>query len=167
MAAERVGVIRVLVCFAEFRCGSWVGESNSCRRRSCSSRDPAGVMASRASRGRRGQHSPHQAEAAGLARQPADDLHPPAGLAEGALDEVGVPDPLMVLDGQAQIAGQLRSVREQTPTADGNRDWQVWAKTSTRFCTASTSFGPGPMPAAAALQRQKSPRTHPSSPAAR
>ena len=46
MAVECVGAIRVLVCVAEFRCGSWVGGSNSCRRSSCSSRDPAGVMAS-------------------------------------------------------------------------------------------------------------------------
>ena len=34
----------VSVCFAEFRCGSWVGGSCRARRRSASSRSPAGVM---------------------------------------------------------------------------------------------------------------------------
>src|SRR6266705_3893205 len=52
------------------------------------------------------QDGPDQGEAAGLAGQPADDLDPAAGLAEGALDEVGVPDPLVVLGGEAQVGGQ-------------------------------------------------------------
>src|SRR6266516_3239309 len=34
------------------------------------------------------QDGPHEGEAAGLAGEPADDLDSPAGLAEGALDEV-------------------------------------------------------------------------------
>ena len=38
------------------------------------------------------QDGPDQGEAAGLAGEPADDLGAAAGLPEGALDEVGVPD---------------------------------------------------------------------------
>ena len=52
------------------------------------------------------QHRPHQRQAAGLAREAADHLHPPAGLAEGALDEVGVTDPLPVLAGETQMHGE-------------------------------------------------------------
>src|SRR5690348_15219744 len=37
------------------------------------------------------EDGPDEGKAAGLAGQPSDDLDPPAGLAEGALDEVGVP----------------------------------------------------------------------------
>src|SRR5260370_13126712 len=48
------------------------------------------------------QDGPDQGEAAGLAGEPADDLDPAAGLAEGALDEVGVPDPAVVLRGEPQ-----------------------------------------------------------------
>src|SRR6266487_4442941 len=43
------------------------------------------------------QHGPDQGEAAGLAGEPADDLGAAPRLAEGALDEVGVPDPVVVL----------------------------------------------------------------------
>jgi hypothetical protein len=50
------------------------------------------------------QDGPDQGEAAGFAGQPADDLDPAAGLAEGALDEVGVPDPVVVLAGKRRLA---------------------------------------------------------------
>jgi hypothetical protein len=43
------------------------------------------------------EHCPHQRQAGAFAGQSADDLHPPAGLTEGAFDEVGVPDAGMVL----------------------------------------------------------------------
>jgi len=59
------------------------------------------------------QDGPDEVEAAGFAGEPADDLDPPAGFAEGALDEVGVPDPLVVLDREAQVAGELLAVGEQ------------------------------------------------------
>ncbi len=148
-------------CVFEFRCGSWVGGSNSCRRSSCSSRDPAGVMAMPApAAGGAVEHGPHQAEAAGLAGQPADDLHPPAGLAEGAFDEVGVPDPLMVLDGQTQIAGQLLSVREQA--LDRRREVETGRSRRRRRCdSAQRQPGPalGRCQRPTVLQCQRSPRT--------
>src|SRR6266568_2375417 len=49
------------------------------------------------------EHGPHQGEAAGLAGQAPDDLDPAAGLAEGAFDEVGVPDAVVVPGGEAQV----------------------------------------------------------------
>src|SRR5450755_3355537 len=59
------------------------------------------------------QDGPDEVEAAGLPREPADDLDAAAGFAEGALDEVGVPDPLVMLGGEPQVAGQLLAVRQQ------------------------------------------------------
>ncbi len=59
------------------------------------------------------QHGPHQGQAAGLAGEPADDLDPAAGLTEGALDEVGVPDAVVVLGGEPQVGGQALAVGEQ------------------------------------------------------
>src|SRR5664280_1924013 len=47
------------------------------------------------------------------AGQPADDLHPAAGLAKGPLDEVGVPDPIPVLPGEAQVDGEVVAAVEQ------------------------------------------------------
>ena len=58
------------------------------------------------------QDGPHQGQAARLAGQPADDLDPAAGLAERSLDEVGVPDPVMVLGGEPQVGGQALPVGE-------------------------------------------------------
>ena len=52
------------------------------------------------------EDGPDQRQAAGLAGQPADDLDAAAGLAEGALDEVGVPDPVISARGEAQVDGQ-------------------------------------------------------------
>src|SRR6266516_5600532 len=43
------------------------------------------------------EDGPYEGEAAGLAGEPTDDLDPAAGLAEGPLDEVGVPDAVVVL----------------------------------------------------------------------
>src|SRR5260370_1666639 len=57
------------------------------------------------------QDGPDQGEAAGLAGEPADDLDPAAGLAERSLDEVGVPDPVVVLGGEPQVARPALSVR--------------------------------------------------------
>src|ERR1035441_5906333 len=56
------------------------------------------------------QDGPDEVEAAGLAGEPADDLDAAAGLAEGPLD-VGVPDPLVMLGREPQVAGQLLAVR--------------------------------------------------------
>jgi hypothetical protein len=52
------------------------------------------------------QHSPAQRGAGGLAGQPADHLHPPAGLAEGALDQIRVPGARPIGLGQAQVGEQ-------------------------------------------------------------
>jgi hypothetical protein len=49
------------------------------------------------------EHGPDQGEAAGLAGELADDLDPAAGLAEGFFNEVGVPDAVVVLGGEAQV----------------------------------------------------------------
>ena len=43
----------------------------------------------------------------------ADHLDPAAGPAGDAFDEVGVPDALVVLDGETQVVGQLVAVAEQ------------------------------------------------------
>ena len=59
------------------------------------------------------QDGPDQGEAAGLAGEAADDLDPAAGLAEGPLDEVGVPDAVVVLSGEPQVGGQPFAVGEQ------------------------------------------------------
>src|SRR6266853_3351390 len=59
------------------------------------------------------EDGPDQGEAAGLAGEPADDLDPAAGLAKGALNEVGVPDPAVVLGGEPQVGGQAGPVGEQ------------------------------------------------------
>src|SRR5260221_12272897 len=59
------------------------------------------------------EHGPDQGEAAGLAGEPADDLDPAAGLAERSLDEVGVPDAVVVLGGEPQVGGQAAPVGEQ------------------------------------------------------
>src|SRR5258708_8979557 len=59
------------------------------------------------------QDGPDQGEAAGLAGEPADDLDPAAGLAERSLDEVGVPDPVVVLGGEPQVGGQPFAVGGQ------------------------------------------------------
>jgi hypothetical protein len=65
------------------------------------------------------QNGPDKVEAAGLAGQPADDLDPAAGLTEGALDEFGVPDPLVVLEREPQAAGELLPVGEQAHDCRG------------------------------------------------
>jgi hypothetical protein len=62
----------------------------------------------------RSKHGPDEVEAGRFAGQSADDLDAAAGLAEGAFDEVGVPDAAVVLDREPQVAGQLRPVGEQT-----------------------------------------------------
>jgi hypothetical protein len=56
------------------------------------------------------QHGPHQAQPGTLSGEPADDFDPPAGLAEGPLDEVGVPDPVPVLLGEAQVGDEVLEV---------------------------------------------------------
>src|ERR671919_767286 len=59
------------------------------------------------------QHGPHQAGGAALAGGAPDALAPPAGLAEGALDEVGVTDTRPVPGREAQVGGQALGVRHK------------------------------------------------------
>ena len=56
--------------------------------------------------GRPVKHRPDQRQAALLTGQAADDLDPAAGLAEGALDQVGVADALAVLGREQQVDQQ-------------------------------------------------------------
>src|SRR5438094_4836818 len=46
------------------------------------------------------EHGPHQRQAGPFAGESADDLHSAAGLTEGALYEVGVPDAAVGLGGE-------------------------------------------------------------------
>src|SRR5215218_6491233 len=62
---------------------------------------------------------PDQPEARPFAGEPTDDLGPPAGLAEGALQQVGVADPLPVLGGEPQMHRELGERGGQA----GNRGW--------------------------------------------
>src|SRR6266496_799045 len=59
------------------------------------------------------QDGPDQGEAGGLAGEPADDLGAAAGSAEGPLDEVRMPDPVVVLSGEPQVGGEPSAVGEQ------------------------------------------------------
>ena len=96
--------------------GRWigVGGSSSWWRRSASSRVPVGVMVMpRQPREARSSTAHTRLRQRRFAGQPADHLHPAAGLAEGAFDEVGVPDPAVVLDRETQVAGQLFAIGEQ------------------------------------------------------
>ena len=87
MAAESVDATPVSGRFIEFRCGSWVGGSCSDRRRSASSRSPAGVMVNPRHPAKARSSTAHtRLEAAVLAGQPTDHLDPTAGLTERALD---------------------------------------------------------------------------------
>ena len=54
-----------------------------------------------------------------LAGQPADDLDPAAGFAEGAFDEVGVSGSGPMLTGKPQVDGQRVAVSEQGPHRRG------------------------------------------------
>ncbi len=56
------------------------------------------------------EHGPHERQAGAFAGEPADDLHPPAGLAEGAFDEVGVPDAAMVLSREPPVGEEVLEV---------------------------------------------------------
>jgi hypothetical protein len=61
------------------------------------------------------QHRPYQRQAGPLAGEAADDLHPPAGLAEGALDEVGVVVSLLGHTAQQLAMAVAEHVRVVSP----------------------------------------------------
>ena len=60
------------------------------------------------------EHRPEQRETAALARESSDDLDATSCLAECALDEIGMPDALVVLTREAQVSRQGLDVTEQT-----------------------------------------------------
>src|SRR5207247_9251509 len=57
-----------------------------------------------------GEHRPHQRQAGPFAGEEADDLHPPAGLAEGARDAVGGPDAAVVFGRGPQVGDEVLEV---------------------------------------------------------
>ena len=58
------------------------------------------------------EHGPDQREAGALPGEASDHLAPPAGFAEGPLQQIGVPDPLPVFPGKAQVGGQAVEVAD-------------------------------------------------------
>ena len=62
------------------------------------------------------EYGPYEGETACLAGEPTDDFHASSGLTEAAFDEVGVPDPFPVLDGEPQMFEQLTGLRP-SPTS--------------------------------------------------
>src|ERR1700712_997036 len=96
-----------------WRWGSWVGGSSSERRRSWSRRRPAGVWEPAPAGRGTVEHGPDQFEAGVLAGKPADHLHPPARLAEGAFNEIGVARPGPVLAWEAQVHRERLAVGQQ------------------------------------------------------
>ena len=65
------------------------------------------------------QYRPYQGHTAGLAGEPADELGPAAGLAEGPLDLVRVPGPRPVVARKPQVGGQRGAVVFQAPHRGG------------------------------------------------
>jgi len=65
------------------------------------------------------KHRPDQRQAGALAGEPADDLHAPAGLAEGALDEVRVTNPAPVLGREPQVHRERGESSVTHATAEG------------------------------------------------
>src|SRR6476661_10328271 len=59
------------------------------------------------------EHGPDDADAAGLTGKSADNLCAATGFAEGALDEVRMPDAVMMLGRKPQISGQALAVGGQ------------------------------------------------------
>src|ERR1700684_2467222 len=97
-----------------------VGGSRSWRRRSWSWRVPWLVVVRprqpREALSRTAQTRVRQLASPG---RRAVDLAPAAGFAEGPFDEVGVPDPLVMLEREPQVAGQLLAIGEQAADRGG------------------------------------------------
>ncbi len=74
------------------------------------------------------EDGPYERQAGAFAWEPVDHLDPPAGLAKGALDEVGVAEALVVLDGEEQVGEQAGQVLVQAghgggePPAEAGRE---------------------------------------------
>jgi hypothetical protein len=83
------------------------------------------------------QDRPDQAQARALAGQPADHLGAAAGLAEGPLDQVGVPNPVPVLGWKPQEAGQLGQGVGQA----ADRSWVAMLVAVGEGVGASTGLG--------------------------
>ncbi len=65
------------------------------------------------------EHSEDEGDTGALAWEPADHLGPAARLAEGALDQVGVPAALPVFFREAQVEGQALEVLDQAGDRSG------------------------------------------------
>ena len=65
------------------------------------------------------EHSEDEGDTGALAWEPADHLGPAARLAEGALDQVGVPAALPVFFREAQVDGQALEVLDQAGDRSG------------------------------------------------
>ena len=65
------------------------------------------------------EHREDEGDTGPLAWEPADDLGPPSCLAEGALDEVGVPASLPVFFREAQVHAQAFEVLDQAGDSSG------------------------------------------------
>ena len=73
------------------------------------------------------RHGPHQRRAGALPGEPTDDLDPPPGLAEGALDEVEVADASPVLGREPQVHRQSGEVVGRPPLRGNGRS--TWPQT--------------------------------------
>lgn len=60
------------------------------------------------------EDGPDQRDAAVLSRQAADDLHPAARLAEGALEQIGVADAQAVGDREVEVRGERVEIQALT-----------------------------------------------------
>lgn len=97
------------------------------------------------------EDGPYERQAGAFAWEPVDHLDPPAGLAKGALDEVGVAEALVVLDGEEQVGEQAGQVLVQAghgggePPAEAGREvGRVRRATAIEACPGSS-----PVPAGA------------------
>jgi hypothetical protein len=88
------------------------------------------------------EHRPDQRQAALLSGQPADHLDPAAGLAEGALDQVGVADALAVLAGEAQVDQERVEVVGDPPDRGGDSGFQLAMNRLARRRPSATAASP-------------------------
>src|SRR5579862_3501468 len=65
------------------------------------------------------EHGEDEGHAGALAGKASDHLRPPPRLAEGALDQVGVPAPLPVFLWKAQVDGETLEVGDETVDSGG------------------------------------------------
>ena len=119
--------------------------ANSSWRRFCRRRTTAGVISTPRhpleARSSTAKTSDRQLCSPG---QPADHLHPPACLAEGALDEVRVPDALPVLCREAKVGDEvIEVVLHASRPRRGTAAATCVAKALARFLASAIAADPG------------------------